>query len=102
MVFKTCQAGPTQQATTSNTGKVLVGRWYHGAATCSGISAKVYLNGYDITTTSGVHLLPAIQTNQTFAFANTGYQTLLKVFKYALSAGQIANIFQKERYLFGV
>jgi hypothetical protein len=108
LIVRTYQAGANQQSYSTNF--LTAGVWYFIGVTLDGASGKIWKNGVDDTTNSGVHIAPASSAGaikyigQSGADANvlTGKLTLFRILNIALSATQIAGIYRNERSLFGI
>ncbi len=107
--FRTNQAAAFQESY-SATPLTVAGGWYHIAFTRSGASAIPYLNGVNDANIVGAHVNP-VSSSRTVKIGIAddltstpfeGRMSLFKIWNYALSAGQILNIFNAERSFFGV
>ena len=85
-------------------------KWYAIGFSRSGAAIAIYINGAADTFTAGTHIdnITSARTLKIGVYDDKtslpydGQMGLWKAFNYALSAGQHAAIFQKERHYFGV
>jgi hypothetical protein len=68
IIFVTNQSG-VNQGTSTNSGVIAPGNWYNIAYSRNGSSVRIYLNGNDITQTSGTHINP-LPSGNNFRLAN--------------------------------
>lgn len=108
IIFATYQAAATQ-VSSSAVGAVVTATWYFLAFTRAGAVGKVYRNAVDVTSTSGIHVAPltSARTLKIGAYDNLtlaliGSLVWVRLLNIALTAEQIASIFQSERGWFGV
>lgn len=106
--FYTNQAGVGQN---TDTGNISLNTWYHCVAVrTSTANVNIYLNGVDATLSHGTHLDPATSAQNLVLGMRSdlvsnplyGFLALTRVYNMALTTTEIANHYQRERYLWGV
>lgn len=105
----TSQLG-ADQVSASAAASIVISTWYLIGATRLGNSVRIFKNGIDITAAAGNHINPAacgrklhMGIDDTEGAAPwDGYIWRPRVFSRQLSAGEILDIFEMERDLFGV
>jgi hypothetical protein len=110
LVFTTEQAGPTYQSTEGGAGLILT-TWQLVGFTRSGATARLYLNGRDVTATAATHVNPASAAAANFTIGTTtgggagkydGDMWRPRIWGRALAAWEMRAIYAYERDLFGV
>jgi len=99
----------TLDQTRSAVSQFSINTWYFVAFYRSSITAKVFSQAVDITSLSGTHNNP-VSISDTCYLASyrgasqgiRGMYALARIWVRALSAGEIANIYNSERSLFGL
>jgi hypothetical protein len=108
--FLTGQTGPVVQATYGAIGIDISGVWQFAAFTRSGASARIYLNGRDVTASPDTHIDPTsaaaadfiIGTNALAGGIYDGDLWRPRVWGRCLAAAEMLAIYEAERDLFGV
>jgi len=109
LYFRTSQATVAQQTTTA-AGAVVAGIWEMWVVTRAGAVAKLYKNGSDVISVAGSHINPASAARNFYwgsydagGLPCDGKFSLLKCWSgKALSATEVARLFELERAWFGV
>ncbi len=99
---------PANITSATNSGVITDGNWYNITTTRNKTSVKIYVNGIDITTTSGVHGNPLLSG---FSFRIANYNSYIysniRVAKFqsytgALSPTQVLDDFNLYRSIYGL
>ena len=109
MRFRTNQAGVVQ-TTIGTVGDVVTGTWQLISVTRSGAAARIFTNGIDTTATPATHINPLTANRNLYIgvnnLAGAGYYDgdmwRPRIWGRQLSAAEMLQIFETERYLFGV
>jgi len=108
--FQSYQASAGVQTSQSAASQITTGSWYTVGLSRVGASVKLFKNGVNITSVAGTHVDPATcartakigiyddKTNNPWV----GKIALVRIYNRALSAAQVASIYQQERHLFKV
>ena len=107
--FVTYQNTGSSNTSVSST-EMSISNWYLIVITRSGSSARLYINGIDVTVTTGNHTTIATATEKMLFGINRdeasnpfdGKMWRPRIWNRALSKEEIKFIFEKERKLFGV
>lgn len=109
IAFSTVQAADSQHTYSPN-GTIVIGEWAQIGFTRLGAVARVYKNGVDVTSISGVHVNPDsavardvhIGVTEGHALPYDGYIWRPRIFSRQIGAGEMWKLFETERDLFGV
>jgi hypothetical protein len=99
VIFFTNQSGANQTSSTP-TGTIVTGNWYHMTYVRKGASVRIYINGVDSTTTVGTHSNPTSSgSNLEFGrYSSTiemnGQVDELRVYDRVLSADEVAQLYR--------
>ena len=108
VLFYTNQLAASQYSDTG--GIFLADVWYTIGVTRNGASVKIYSNGVDVTAISGIHINPATSAKSAkigihdnkINYPFDGKIEFLKIYNYALTAGQQLIEHEKVKHWFGV
>ena len=98
--FFTNQSGASQASSTA-TGVIVAGNWYHMTYVRRGATVQIYINGVDSTTTIGSHSNPS-SSSSNFEFGRyapgniemNGQVDELRVYDRALSADEVSGLYR--------
>lgn len=107
--FVTCQAAAAQ-TTLSAAGDLVINTWFTIGVSRNGASARLYRNGVDVTAAPAVHIDPltSARIGRIGIYDNLasnpydGKIAFLRIYNYALTAGQHLIEHEKVKHWFGV
>ena len=105
--LRTAQAGPTLQSTTSSVGAIVTNTKYHIAATRSGATGRLFINGVEASySAQGSHNNP-VSTAAATIIANNGATVYLtgavgevRCYERALTPGEIQRIYEMTKWMY--